>query len=60
MPQTPAVAQSITQDLTELLPISSEADEAADFAQEQPSKPAAYRFATAHQTIADLSFGINT
>jgi hypothetical protein len=58
VPESAAVPQNVTQDLTELLPISGEADEVADAMQEQSSKPAAYRFATSHQSIADISFGI--
>jgi hypothetical protein len=57
-PESAAVPQNVTQDLTDLLPISGEADEVADVMQEQSSKPAAYKFATSHQSIADISFGI--
>lgn len=62
-PEGPAAVQSVTQDLTELVPIQCEPDQIADSApiaecaQVPPSKPAAYRFATAHQTLADASFG---
>jgi len=56
-PDSPAAVQSVTQDLTDLVPIRYEASQSPDAASSEEARVVQQLFAANHQSLADVSFG---